>query len=246
VPDECPAGTEGCRCYGNRTCDPLDGVPMTCDGNVCARTDTPEEGELNGACGEDGSCGGEGDEALVCVNGACELQACPSGTAGCPCEIYGRCESTDAEPLLCSDGLCLPPDCSGGQVGCPCDDERPCQEGAECVLGFCRRKGTASIEVAGAGVRACDVVVALPELAGAEAEFAAAYLGETYQRGQRFALSFMAKEDEDIVGEVAVVRRVPIWFGDPATGWRAPVTVESQACYDRAGVVVADGHVAVR
>jgi hypothetical protein len=245
VPEPCTAGSEDCRCYGNGTCDPLDGVPMTCDGNVCRKTDPPDPGELNGPCRENGTCGEHDGQALMCRQGACELVTCPSGELGCPCALYGRCEAEGGDSVVCNQGICVPPDCSTGAIGCPCESSANCEEEAECLAGICRRGGAvASVE--GEGVRGCDVVVVLPELAGAKAAFDGALLGETSQRGKRFALSFTVQEDRDFTGDLAVIQREPSWFGDPVSGWTEAVTLESGLCYDRAGVLLDSAEVKVR
>ncbi|HWA72745.1 MAG TPA: hypothetical protein VG937_10435 [Polyangiaceae bacterium] len=130
-------------------------------------------------------------------------------------------------------------------MGCSCTSSTACEGNAECLTGVCRPSG-ALIAVEGEGVRGCDVVVGLPELAGAKAEFDAALIGEGMQRGKRFALSFTAREDSDLAGEIAVVRREPTWFGDATVGWSKGLTLESALCYDRAGVFLESAGASVR
>jgi len=245
VPDDCPAGTKDCRCYGNATCDVLDAVPMTCDGNVCKPTVLPASGELNGTCTSTTDCKTKESSALGCASGLCQRVDCPSGRLGCPCKVYGKCDDSAGNSVICNGGVCLPPDCKAGKAGCLCSKDSTCDAGSTCTLGVCRSAG-ATLKLQATGARACDVVLELAELAGAKAEFDAAVLGETYQRGKRFALSFMARADTDLSGDIAVIERQPTWWGDSATAFSAVPILDKSTCYDRLGAVLADSSVTLR
>lgn len=245
VPDDCPAGKTGCRCYENASCDPLDGVPMTCDGNVCKKTALPNPGNLNGACLQDNQCASSQGTALQCVNGTCQVATCPSGQPGCACDVYGKCATANGQTLICNHGLCTPPDCTTGAVGCPCPDAGTCASDAQCGSGICRNAGLV-LRVTAVGARACDVTLVLPELAGAKATFDTSVIGETFQRGTRFALSFAARQDQDVTGQVATLERVPTWWGDGVTAFASTPTVERTVCFDRLGIAISEANVDVQ
>lgn len=244
VPDDCPAGSEGCRCYPNATCDPLGGVPMTCDGNLCAKTQTPDPGTVNGPCLQDKRCGQYGGKSLQCVSGTCQVGDCPSGRLGCPCNMYGNCGMLGGQPVICAKGACVPPNCSPGDLGCPCPDAGACNDGVECALGFCRAPGLV-MKLNAVGARACDVVLSLKERAAVKATFGSSVLGQVFQRGTTLALSFAAREDADLSGQIAALERVPTWWGDGASTWSEPLTVTSAVCYDRTGMSVSEAYVNV-
>jgi|GEM_PF-2673110 len=245
VPDDCLAGKEGCRCYENASCDPHEGVPMTCDGNVCKKTTLPNPGDLNGACPQTGQCGSNNGTPLQCVSGTCQVAHCLSGQPGCPCDVYGQCAAVNGQSMLCNRGLCTPPDCTSGAVGCLCPDAGACAGGAQCNSGICRSAGPA-LRVTAAGARACDVILMLTDQAGAKAHFDSSVFGETFQRGTRFALSFAAREDKDLSGQLATLERVPAWWGEGVTAFASAPTVERAVCYDRLGIAISEASVDVQ
>ena len=222
---------------------------MTCDGNVCKPTKVADPGTVNGACLQDNKCSQPDGGTLQCASGTCQVATCPSGNPGCPCGSYGSCNAVAGQTVICNRGLCVAASCTQGDVGCACPDGGTCKFGLQCTVGICQAAGPAihvAAAGAGAGARACDVVVALPELAGAKATFDTSVIGETFQRGKTFALSYAAREDKDLTEQAAVIERVPTWWGEGVTTWSQPLTIQSAVCYDRLGNSISEAKVNVQ
>jgi hypothetical protein len=134
----CDEGTEGCRCYGNDTCDP----GLACRSNLCVDlggggmggqpgTGCPtDREECSGACvdlaGDEANCGrcayacGTGEECsaglCVCLAGR---EACNSvcvDTASNP-DHCGGCDAACPSEQVCSESACSD-DCADGLTAC--------------------------------------------------------------------------------------------------------------------------------
>jgi hypothetical protein len=102
------------------------------------------------------------------------------------------------------------------------------------------------LQVTAAGARACDVVLLLSDQAGAKANFDSSVLGASLQRGTRLALSFAAREDKDLTGQLATLERVPTWWGEGVTNFASAPTVERAVCFDRLGIAISEANVDVQ
>ena len=157
----CTAGTEGCECKSDKTCD----GDLACKGGTtCVKAADCPAGELgcdckDGGCAEGDYCKGgktcvaaadcpAGDEGCACdEKGACgtdlyckegktcaKAEACPNSAAGCPCTAEKGCDGG----LYCSaqNGTCATKDtCPKGTAGCPCDTTNPCGADLACGAG---------------------------------------------------------------------------------------------------------------
>ncbi|HEV3190207.1 MAG TPA: hypothetical protein VGY54_06895, partial [Polyangiaceae bacterium] len=196
APGSCLPGTQGCRCYSNASCDPVNGVPMACVSGMCVTTVLPSPGDLNGPCLDAGTaCNSFDGGPLECNSSRCELAGCPSGTYGCPCGPLGACNSVNGDPVACVDDRCVAQGCAPGAKGCVCLPGGSCSAKGGCVNGVCRFPSP-TIGIVGIGVRACDIVLVLaPDVAAQAVRFETAIKGAYLQRGPRLALSFVKRID---------------------------------------------------
>lgn len=229
----CAPGAQGCACRDNGTCDPLDGVPMTCTNNVCVETEQGAEGTLGGPCFPNGTCGEDGGEPLECVDGRCERPGCPSGSVGCPCGPQGACDDDGAR---CNDGgVCELGGCAPGTELCGCD-EGACEGELECVAAICRAPNALTVTVASGEVRACDIMARqVGDRAVQDVVFGAPVIGEHLRRAGRLGVSFAARADASVAG---VVFRVVLSGDAPVTGEELEtVTI---TCMDKDGNPIAE------
>ncbi len=233
VPRRCLAGTQGCACYGNNTCDLLNGTPMSCIGNLCAPTVAAEAGALNGPCSPTELCGGVDGGVLACTRGRCELSDCPSGALGCPCGTYGACAPAGARQPACFEGRCQFAGCIAGSESCRCDTGDRCSDGLRCVRGVCFRAPGHALVVEG-DVRSCQVLLAGGASEHATPLWSEGVRGQSIGRDGLLALSFMNRVD--VRFSASPVRVV----GEPAAS--AP-TIQSYECFDALGRRVADARV---
>ncbi|WP_242343473.1 variable surface family protein [Anaeromyxobacter terrae] len=101
----CAPGLAGCACLANGSCD----AGLACRGSTCA---TCVAGAESCACTSTSTC----DAALSCRNGVCVADACPDGTLACACRADGSCDAS----LTCASGTCRT--CTADVAGCPCDN----------------------------------------------------------------------------------------------------------------------------
>jgi len=138
--------------------------------------------------------------------------------------------------LQCTDGLCKAPACVAGTMGCPCRTGGACDTGLECIDAACQAAAGTGLFVGSAAARACDVVLLAPD---ATASFGTSVSGVSARRGDRLALSFVAKGDAALDGPVASVTGGD---GKALSG----LTPEKAQCYDRLGAAVAEPGVEVK
>ena len=212
----CPDGSEGCPCYANGTCDSVDGVPMSCVDNVCV-VESCEPGTLNCECGT--GCA----DGLICSDDVCVEESCEPGTLNC------ECGTGCADGLICSDDVCVEESCEPGTLGCECGSGcaagLTCREGSE--ESVCVPEAGVTIEVVAESVRGCDIVI--EGIPGAvEVVFGQGVIGEYAVRGDRMAVSFIAREDGAIGG-------FPVLIDFETAG--SPTSIGGE-CFDRLGKTV--------
>ena len=230
VPRHCLAGTQGCACYGNSTCDLLDGTPMSCIGNLCTRTTPAGAGALNGPCSPTEMCGSADGGALSCTRGHCEEPDCPSGSLGCPCGTYGGCSPIGARQPACFEGRCQFAGCAAGSEGCRCDTGDRCGDTMRCAHGVCFRTPGHALVVEG-DVRSCQVLLSGNGSEHSTPLWSTGVRGQSVARDGRLALSFMSRTDVRLgASPVRVVGE---------SGAAAP-TVQSYECFDNLGRRVTD------
>ncbi len=96
-----------------------------------------ERGTQGCACEASSICGTDADGVqLACITGICEPAPCEAGSAGCVCDA-GTCD----EGLECSSASgverCEVSACEVGSEGCGCQLDRKCDNGLNCVQGYC-------------------------------------------------------------------------------------------------------------
>lgn len=230
VPTHCTRGAPDCACHPDGTCDPLDGRPLTCAGNICVVTAAPEPGALGGACSSEVSCGAADGVKLRCANGVCELPGCPSGSLGCPCGPYGACDSFEGAQARCLASRCSLGACAPGTAGCQCIDGSQCNAGLACGGGWCRSGSRAQLTVGDAAARACDVLLLADDRSHLAVRFAGSVVGHHVQRAPKLALSFISSADVALSEPVAVIDGPA--GGSPVAG----LHIDTAECFDRLGV----------
>jgi hypothetical protein len=138
--DECAAGSKGCRCYGNGTCDPDgQGGYLVCSAGVCVAPQC-EVGSEGCGCYPNLTC----NSGLACsadpLGPVCVDSACPPGQYGCACRADNTCSDGG---LRCLAGVCTTADCAPGAKGCPCIQAQTCPPPFECVGYRCENTGEA-------------------------------------------------------------------------------------------------------
>lgn len=239
-PAECPAGTDGCPCNDDNTCGPgTDGVALACIDNVCQTAEVPDPGELNGPCDESTPCSTYEGQALDCIEGICQLPGCLSGIVGCPCGAGGLCDDPAADAAECIDGICQIEGCTPGTENCSCGDGGGCGEGLECVGEICRPADGVWIQLGDPSARACDVLLIANGATVSRVAFEDVVIGETMARGNAIAVSFTARADASLQGDVA---RVELDASVAGGG----VTVDQAQCYDGLGAAITGSPISVR
>lgn len=233
VPRRCIAGTEGCACYANNTCDLLDASPMSCLDNLCRRTPAAEPGALNGACSPTELCGMSEGRSLSCIRGRCERDDCPSGALGCPCGSYGSCRLYGTRQPVCASGRCQFAGCVAGTDGCRCDTGDRCSDGLQCTNSACIRLPGSPLAVEG-DVRSCQVLLSGGGVDRASPTWAAGVRGQAIGRDGQLALAFMNRTDTRLSAS-------PVRLGGLATGLMP--SIQSFECFDGLGRRVADARV---
>lgn len=232
VPVTCPRGGEGCDCYGNNTCDPLNGVPMACVGGTCVRTADAAPGALNAPCGDElAGCTAHLGQALVCLGGTCQLADCPSGAVHCPCAGRDACYGE----LVCDDGTCVPPACVPGARGCPCRaGANACDEGGVCSDGVCTPPRW-EVVVDNVRVRGCEFALDESNVTPEDLRWSDRVIGEYYHRSPRVGGAFVTASEASAHG-AAALSFVLGETHNPALP--AGVVLSDVRCFDDAGEVV--------
>lgn len=234
TPTGCAAGTEGCGCHPDGTCDAKAGSPMTCNGNVCIGAQAAPAGGLGGSCATDDSCTSTVEVSLICVQGACEQADCPSGRLGCSCGPFGMCQAVEGTAARCERGVCTLGGCAPGSVGCRCGVSAACGDGLSCDGGFCRRTAV-TVEVGDPSARTCEVELDAAQRIG-NVVFARGVRGKAIHRGAKLMIGFMSVSDASMG---TALRLEPSNPGVPAR-------LANATCRDGAGTALANALVALK
>lgn len=189
-------------------------------------TPTCPAGSENCPCLAGGTCG----DGLSCQEGYCVPEACPAGSDGCPCYSNSTCDGE----LVCQAGTCHGTACTPGARGCPCDGTT-CEGTLVCQDGVCLDPAGASVYVASAQVRSCDVLLDVGARPAVTMTFAGTVLGRARRVGSRLAFAFAARSDAPLTGSLA--------SGASAAGQPVDlygIVPAHVRCYDRYGVAVAE------
>ena len=127
----CRPGERGCICALGGRC--LDDTADICDLRTAqCRERGPAQGERNGACFENSTCGQSDDGVqLFCgVLGTCIEPMCPPGRLGCGCGPAIACDEglvCGPDPSIQDRLTCQQPDCQPGAPGCACPPDNVCE-----------------------------------------------------------------------------------------------------------------------
>lgn len=130
-------------------------------------------------------------------------------------------------------------ECVVGARGCACSPLGTCSGKLVCHDQVCVRGNRASLEVRGAGARACELVVRESQSELAAVQFEPGARGQTARRGDRTSIAVISESDTDLAGDRVVLR----WLGNTD---RPSLTVEQSACFDRTGSPIAGSSVRIR
>lgn len=127
----------GCQSGGNADCT---------TGECSSGGDECEAGAQGCVCAAGNRCGTDSaGDALMCMDGLCQLPSCMLGDTGCICRDGDSC---NAAADVCLSGYCQPEGCLPGEENCEClaggcDPGLMCRDGSLCVSnrgyegGFC-------------------------------------------------------------------------------------------------------------
>lgn len=260
--EECPPGDKGCACLDADACNgdlvctdkvcadkPAPActpgtLDCTCNAGACEgslectnNTCVPRSGAgaLNDACDANTPCGVHAGDTLSCVDGSCQLAACLSGTAGCPCGVAAAC----AQGSQCLDGVCQVNGCTAGTAGCACASGA-CTDGSVCTGGACQAQNRLHITVGTPAVRACTIkargttrsVAFVTALPGTRAKSAI--------RGHGAGIALIRDRDTDFAAPSLVVA-----LSGTEVVTAADLTLDSVTCTDALGAAVANPDVSV-
>ena len=176
---------------------------MTCEGGVCKETKLPDPGTLGGSCDQKNSCKTFQSKALECNLGRCELPGCKSGSIGCPCDPFGKCEEFGGESLSCFNNFCVKGGCKEGELGCPCKKDKKCNDPKNsCDAGLCLKPNFYDLSIDNPKARSCDFLLEDKNTLINSVEYKGQVLGKWKKRANKTALSFIAREDKGLKGEI--------------------------------------------
>jgi hypothetical protein len=127
-----------------------------------------------------------------------------------------------------------PTECAAGQALCACGAGDACEGDLACEAGICRPAGAAVLAVSDPAVRACDVLLTLPDATEASAVFEAGSMGVHVQRGPHVAVSFGRRTNS------------PFGAGAVAIHGGGVPAIATAECFDRLGAPVSGAEVELR
>jgi hypothetical protein len=134
--------------------------------------------------------------------------------------------------VRCFQGTCALGGCTAGSLGCSCAGSG-CDSGLTCQNGLCRGNHRVQLGVAGADLRACDLLLREPSLLVSDVTFAAAVLGEVAHRSPDLAVSVIARDNVALADGVLTLE-----MRDETNPASASIQVARVRCYDRLGHLV--------
>ena len=125
---DCEAGTLGCNCLTDGTCN---GGDLFCSNDGLCETAPCPQGVAGCPCYGNGSCNGD----MECFGGMCMNDNCTRGDLNCACLENGTCSY---DTLTCNtSGVCKPVVCPTGALACPCFSNNTCNGDLVCTQGVC-------------------------------------------------------------------------------------------------------------